>query len=163
MHIEKIISGGQTGVDRGALLGALAMQWPYGGWFPKGARCEDHADLKNLFPAMQEHESKHYPPRTACNVRDADATLIIYPGAEKLGPGTAMTFNFVKQYNRVLIDLPAYGNKSLSLVAQELLELLQENFMEKSLILNVAGPRSSKWPAGERLTQLLIQRTLAKL
>jgi len=34
-EIEKIISGGQTGVDRAALDFAIANNIPYGGWLPK--------------------------------------------------------------------------------------------------------------------------------
>ncbi len=32
----KIITGGQTGVDLGALQFARAQNFPYGGWVPKG-------------------------------------------------------------------------------------------------------------------------------
>ena len=36
MLISKIISGGQTGVDRGAIEAALQLGFPYGGLLPKG-------------------------------------------------------------------------------------------------------------------------------
>ena len=34
--VEKIVSGGQTGVDRAALDVALELSIPCGGWCPKG-------------------------------------------------------------------------------------------------------------------------------
>ena len=34
----KIISGGQTGVDQGALDFALKHDWPCGGWCPPGRK-----------------------------------------------------------------------------------------------------------------------------
>ena len=43
MLISKIISGGQTGVDRGAIEAALELGFPYGGLIPKGRLTEDGA------------------------------------------------------------------------------------------------------------------------
>lgn len=37
----KIVSGGQTGVDRAGLEAAIAIGLPYGGWVPKGRIAED--------------------------------------------------------------------------------------------------------------------------
>jgi len=39
--VERIISGGQTGVDRAALDVALELGIPCGGWCPKGRKAED--------------------------------------------------------------------------------------------------------------------------
>jgi hypothetical protein len=39
--IAKIVSGGQTGVDRAGLDVALALGIPHGGWCPKGRKAED--------------------------------------------------------------------------------------------------------------------------
>jgi hypothetical protein len=37
----KIVSGGQTGVDRAALDWAIQRGIPHGGWCPRGRRAED--------------------------------------------------------------------------------------------------------------------------
>lgn len=37
----KIVSGGQTGVDRGALDAALSVGVPCGGWCPEGRMADD--------------------------------------------------------------------------------------------------------------------------
>ncbi len=41
MSGKKIISGGQTGVDRGALDAAIALDFEHGGWCPLGRLAED--------------------------------------------------------------------------------------------------------------------------
>ena len=43
MLISKIISGGQTGVNRGAIEAALELGFPYCGLIPKGRLAEDGA------------------------------------------------------------------------------------------------------------------------
>ena len=71
-----IISGGQTGVDRGALDAALAMGTPCGGWCPEG-RMADDGIIADKYP-LQELAGAGYRQRTRQNVADSDATLIIY-------------------------------------------------------------------------------------
>ena len=39
--VERIISGGQTGVDRAALDVAIELGIPHGGWCPQGRLAED--------------------------------------------------------------------------------------------------------------------------
>jgi len=41
MPITKIVSGGQTGADRGGLDAAIYCDVPHGGWCPKGRKAED--------------------------------------------------------------------------------------------------------------------------
>ena len=38
---QHIISGGQTGADRGALDFAIKHGYPHGGWAPRGRQAED--------------------------------------------------------------------------------------------------------------------------
>jgi hypothetical protein len=64
--IEKIISGGQTGVDRAALDVAMELGIPCGGWCPQGRRAED-GRIREHYP-LQETSSKEYPVRTRLNV-----------------------------------------------------------------------------------------------
>ena len=44
----KIISGGQTGVDRAALDVAIERGVPWGGWCPKGGWAEDFPEPPGL-------------------------------------------------------------------------------------------------------------------
>src|SRR5207248_6603939 len=83
----KIVSGGQTGVDRAALDVALEVGLPCGGWGPQGRRAED-GPLPERYP-LRETASAAYPARTARNVREADGTLILTRGEPDRG--TALT------------------------------------------------------------------------
>jgi predicted Rossmann-fold nucleotide-binding protein len=76
--IQKIISGGQTGVDRAALDAAIKLTIPYGGWIPRGRLTED-GPLPPKYQ-LKETGSTRYADRTEKNVLEADATLIISRG-----------------------------------------------------------------------------------
>src|SRR3954454_8651242 len=90
----KIVSGGQTGVDRAALDVALALGIPCGGWCPKGRKAED-GPIEDRYP-LSETPSSDYRQRTLWNIRDSDATLILTWG-EPTG-GTLLT---VKECRKV--------------------------------------------------------------
>ena len=85
--LDKIISGGQTGVDRAALDVALALGLAVGGGCPKGRRAEDGI-IPDRYP-LTETPEPNYEARTRRNVEDADGTLILNRG--KLDGGTALT------------------------------------------------------------------------
>ena len=76
ISVEKIVSGGQTGVDRAALDAAMMLGFPIGGWCPKGRRAEDGKISARY--KLQETEAIDYRVRTGWNVRDSDATLILF-------------------------------------------------------------------------------------
>src|SRR5262245_33304323 len=80
-----IRSGGQTGVDRAALDVAVRLKLPYAGWCPRGGWAEDAANPPGVlaaYPRLAETPSADPAQRTAWNVRDAHATLIVTPGAD---------------------------------------------------------------------------------
>lgn len=75
--ITKLILGGQTGADRGALA-AIHCELPHGGWCPKGRKAEG-----GIIPSkyhLSEMASPEYLPRTKANVFDSDATIIFTYG-----------------------------------------------------------------------------------
>ena len=86
----KIISGGQTGVDRAALDAALSLGVPTGGWCPEG-RLDECGIIPPHYP-LQELPGGGYMERTARNVSDADGTAIFHPGS--LQGGTKATADF---------------------------------------------------------------------
>jgi len=74
--LRRIISGGQTGVDRGVLDAAIAAGFPCGGWCPTGRRAED-GRIPDRYP-VAELPDGGYPARTVRNLLESDGTLILY-------------------------------------------------------------------------------------
>ena len=74
--LEKIVSGAQTGADRGGLEAAIAKGVPIGGWIPQGRRAEDGV-VPEKYAGLVETRSTSYLVRTELNVKDSDATLIL--------------------------------------------------------------------------------------
>ena len=135
IFFPKIISGGQTGVDRAALDAALKLGLPVGGWCPKGRRAED-GPIDNRYP-LQETESFYYPIRTERNVLDSDGTLILTRGKPK--GGTALTVKLARAHQKpyLLIDLSA---------GEEVSPVRDWGRVHRVRVLNIAGPRESEAP-----------------
>lgn len=127
----KIISGGQTGVDRAALDAARQAGLAIGGWCPKGRRAEDGV-IPESYP-LQETPTADYAQRTEWNVRDAEATLILY--REKISGGTLLTMKTAERYRR---PFQCYD------LEKEALDELP--FPGDIRVLNIAGPRESHSP-----------------
>jgi hypothetical protein len=136
----KIISGGQTGVDRAALDVALRHGIECGGWCPAG-RLDEFGKIPDHYP-IQELQGGGFTERTLQNVKDSDGTVVIYP--VELRGGTEQTVRFCVELKRPheLIDA--------SKISAEGAAKLIGYFVDKNKIniLNVAGPRQSEWPEG---------------
>ena len=135
MVIQRIVSGGQTGVDRAALDVARELGVPSGGWCPKGRTAEDGV-LAACYK-MKETPTADYPLRTEWNVRDSDATLVLTRGEPT--EGTAFTIVLARRLRKpsVVIDLAQQTNIS------PLLDWISAHNIQT---LNIAGPRESKCP-----------------
>ncbi len=133
--IQKIISGGQTGVDRAALEVASDLGLESGGWVPKGRRAEDGI-IPDHYP-VKETPSRDYEQRTEWNVRDSDGTLILT--TSKPEGGTAYTLEMAQK-----LDKPFYVVDLLS--PRNLASIQYWIEYEKIKTLNVAGPRESRVP-----------------
>ncbi len=150
---RRILSGGQTGVDRAALDVALALGIPCGGWCPKGRRAED-GPIDQRYPLLETDGSDH-GERTRRNVTDADATLILAP--QPLTGGSALTRVCAEKLSKVLLVIePSTADGARATVAGWLAEYAPE-------VLNVAGPRESEapgiyWAAKTFLTKLWTER-----
>jgi Circularly permutated YpsA SLOG family len=136
----KIISGGQTGVDRAALDVALEHGIGCGGWCPAG-RLDEFGKIPNHYP-VQELPDGGFTERTLQNVEDSDGTVVIYSVA--LRGGTEQTVRFCGELKRPhqLIDASKISTEG---AAKLMIEFVRKN---KIGILNVAGPRESEWPEG---------------
>jgi hypothetical protein len=134
--VLKIVSGGQTGVDRAALDAALACGLPIGGWCPQGRRAEDGA-IPVRYPLIETPASK-YPQRTAWNVRDSDATLIVTLG--ELDSGSRLTADIARRNGKPCIVATVESDPRRVALAEIL------PIGKAQVVLNVAGPRESRQP-----------------
>jgi hypothetical protein len=147
--VRKIVSGGQTGVDRAALDVALALGIPCGGWCPRGRAAED-----GLIPArypLQETDSHDYAERTRRNVIDSDGTLILAIG--ELHGGTLLTAQLAEKNGKpcLIIDLasPPMPGKVHSWIREHEIS-----------VLNVAGPRETQHPGMHALASGFLDELL---
>jgi hypothetical protein len=134
-RVRRVVSGGQTGVDRAALDLALELGVPCGGWCPRGRRAED-GRIPEIY-ALRETPSASYPERTAWNVRDSDGTLVITKGRPK--GGTALTVSLARRAGKPVLVVDLERGADLARIRA----FLAENQIR---ILNVAGPRESEAP-----------------
>jgi hypothetical protein len=97
MRLVRVISGGQTGADRAALVAARAAGIPTGGWMPRGFRAHDglHPEFAEVY-GVRETPSDRYPPRTALNVKESDGTLRF--ATDWNSPGEVLTLALCEQY-----------------------------------------------------------------
>jgi hypothetical protein len=140
----KIISGGQTGVDRAALDGAIAHGLEYGGWCPRGGWAEDFPTPPGLlahYPNLRETPSTEPAQRTEWNVRDSFATLILERGEDgQRSAGTQLTQAIAIRLGKPLRIV----NLDEAIALDQLGEWLRT--LPQNAILNVAGPRESESP-----------------
>ena len=138
--VEKIISGGQTGIDRAALDQALALDIPCGGWCPEGRRAED-GPIPAAYP-LRQTASRDTAARTELNVRDSCATLLITRGLITRRPpdgGSRLTLDHALALGRPhsIADLAPSADPG---------PVVGWLAGEGVRVLNVAGPRASSKP-----------------
>jgi hypothetical protein len=130
--IRRIVSGGQTGVDRGALDAAIALQIEHGGWCPRGRRAEDGVIPERY--QLRETSSRRYQVRTRQNVLDSDGTLILFRG--ELTGGSAYTLRVAAAYERPHLLVNLEGDPDPTACARWIVA-------NRLAVLNIAGPRES--------------------
>lgn len=142
----KIISGAQTGVDRGALDAALELNVPCGGTVPQGRLAED-GPVPERYP-VTENDSRDYAARTEQNIIDADATLIL--AGPRLSGGTRYTRELALRHNKPVAVVNVDSDEAAAAVRRFIR-------IQKPEVLNVAGPRESKQPGiAERTKEILL-------
>jgi hypothetical protein len=144
----KLLSGGQSGVDRAVLDVALARGIAHGGWCPRGGRAEDFPEPPGLlarYPKLKETPLADPAQRTEWNVRDADACMIIVDaGGVEVSAGTALARELAHRYRKPLL-IADLGNPQM--VKHAMLWLrVQEGRHGSDLALAIGGPRESEAP-----------------
>lgn len=149
MTLRKLVSGGQTGVDRAALDAALDAGLPCGGWCPRGRRAED-GPIDTRYP-LRETPDPGYTQRTRWNVRDSDGTLILTYGRPY--GGTALTLRHARKLHRPVLVIDLCRAPEVGPIAAWLER-------EGIGVLNVAGPRESARPGIAREARALLAAVL---
>lgn len=143
----KIISGGQTGVDRAALDYSLDKGIPCGGWCPKGRKAED-GPIPDRYP-LKETATDSYSERTKLNVVESDGTLILY---NKLPDrGTKSAIELCLSLNKPVLYHSLREEDDLARVRNWI-----GHYQIK--MLNIAGPRESSEPGIYRASLDFLER-----
>ena len=152
-HI-RVVSGGQTGVDRGALDAAMEIGVQYGGWCPKNRIAEDGV-IPALYSQLHETDSTNYSGRTERNVLDSDGTLICY--RQSLFGGSQLTMELAKRHGKpfCLVDLAEETGSEYEIAAW-----IKGNNIH---VLNCAGPRESDCTGIQEQSQDFFMRVLSSL
>lgn len=137
--LKKVISGGQTGVDRAGLDAAVDAGIPIGGYCPNGRRAEDGV-IPEQYPLV-ELESPEYWCRTEKNVLESDGTLIINKGA--LAEGTQLTHDFTVKHGKPNLIVQLDADQVIE--PADVIRWVRGQFIKT---LNIAGPRESKHAGG---------------
>ena len=166
--ITKIISGGQTGADRGGLDAAIHCEMSHGGWCPRGRKAED-----GVIPVeyhLTEMASPEYLPRTKANVFDSDATLIFTHGP--LTGGSLKTVSYAhyleKPYHKVDL-LRTTHRQAVEEIVRWLAGEAELNDYDEyvacpplACILNMAGSGESHAPGTQNAVFCLLVDVLIK-
>ena len=155
MALAKIVSGGQTGVDRGALDAALEARFPCGGWAPDGRTAED-GPIPARYP-LQVLAGAGYEERTLKNVLDSDGTAILHMGT--LEGGTRQTMVHCVEHSKPF-ELVDASRASPRDAAAKIAALIERH---RIAVLNVAGPRASKWPEAYQYAHSTLRHLLSSL
>jgi hypothetical protein len=155
MIITKIVSGAQTGAERGGLDAAIDCGLPYGGWIPKGRRAEDGI-VPETYADLSETASKDYIVRTEANVVDSAATLVLARGAPTGGSLMAAEFAVKHKRPHLTVDLNIGRAASTDLIVRWLnASPLSEG------VLNVSGSLESKSPGIQEVSRRVLVEVLS--
>ena len=183
----KIISGGQTGVDRAALDVALKCGIDCGGWCPAGrldefGRIPDRYPLHELEQGNKEGQSPDRPggpssasatagkPETAAPWEKRDIFAERTRANVKDSDGTVVIYpgelrGGTEQTVRFCVELkrPHQLIDASQISTEEAVKLVGDFVRTNKIsVLNVAGPRQSEWPEGYDYTSGVLEEFLTR-
>jgi Circularly permutated YpsA SLOG family len=153
---QKIISGGQTGVDQAALDVAINLGITCGGWCPPGRTCENGRIPSAYHLKETPAEKSDAAPgvnrslRTEWNVRDADALLVLLPNNLKTDEGSEWTIQCAVNCGKPILIMDPFAAKASTQIKRWLESI-------SIRVLNIAGPSETSCPGiGEQTKKLLL-------
>lgn len=152
--LGKIVSGGQTGVDRAALDVAIFLEIEHGGWCPHGRRAEDGRIPARYF--LKQTRARDYSVRTEKNVVESDGTLILFHRG--MAGGTELTRKMTLKHRRpvLCIDLET----ATDVQETQFLQWIDKHHVK---VLNVAGPRESTCTGIAKLAERFLVTALREI
>ena len=146
--IVKLLSGGQSGSDRGAMDAATAYGIPVGGWCPAGGWAEDLTEppgVRALYPQIVETPSADVTQRTEWNIRDSTCCMVLKASAEGVSPGTDVGYTFYEKYSTpnysIVLDSPVGIEEQLEQACAWM-----EGLDNDAIVISFGGPRASEYP-----------------
>ncbi|MBY0448673.1 MAG: putative molybdenum carrier protein [Hyphomonadaceae bacterium] len=146
-----LVSGGQTGVDRGVLRFAVEGGFVYRGWTPAGGWAEDLPEppgVLALYPDLRSTESADPDHRTSLNIEESDAVLILTAGAAS--PGTAFAQHCAATFAKPVWTVPPDADAA---AVRAWLSHIPD-----LVALTITGPTESEWPGAESAAVAFLQR-----
>jgi Circularly permutated YpsA SLOG family len=157
----KIVSGGQTGVDRAALDAAIEKSIAWGGWCPKGGWAEDMPrppGLLALFPMLRETPLGDPVQRTEWNVRDSNVLLVLLDHRGLSSVGTERAILHARELGRPVLVLDVMRPEDID----RAVACFREG-RETDRVVCIAGPRESEAPGIYRAARAFLGEALGRL
>lgn len=158
--LNKIISGGQTGVDLAALMAAEESGYQVGGWCPPDGRNEaGPIPVKYKLKPTPRERSRLAPEvprsmRTEWNIRDSDGTLLITLTGHQLKGGSLWTLKAAEILSKPCLQVSLPATEDVQSIRAWLLE-------HQVAILNIAGPSESEIEGIHQMAYLFLMQLFA--
>ena len=135
--IEKIISGGQVGINQAILTSAFSNELKTGGFIPKGFKISDFPNFAEEYNLI-EHESEDIHKSIWKNVSISEGTLRI---AHQFNTEEEESrLKAIQHYDKPHIDIVAFSvNKEGYILGRKHNEIIKWIIENKIKILNIDG------------------------
>lgn len=152
-----IVTGGQSGVDRGAHLGALSMGWTVDGYVPHDCRDENGPIPDTIVNDLRVCPMRGLYTRTLRNVDMSDAVICVVPDSTKPyhSPGTTTTMRYARRISKPRAVVTGTTGWRTAIELSPLVRAM--SWPRAELKLMIAGPRFSLWPEGMPLAGMFVR------
>ena len=146
--IVKLISGGQSGADRGAMDAARSCGVAVGGWCPAGGWAEDLPEppgVRALYPQMVETPLSDVAQRTEWNIRDSTCCIVLNTATRGTSRGTDFGYECYEKYGTPYFEIVVGGPESIESQVKRACTWLR-HLDDDAIVVGVGGPRASEYP-----------------